>query len=117
MLKKTSIALSVCLLAAVAAISLSSKEAVAGRGDGGVIYVMSQGLYYDTFGAADPLPPHGPFQQLFPDTANGPATMYGPGDQGYVGGRWWVDVDGDGEMSAGDHYFLCPLLGPGREAP
>jgi hypothetical protein len=34
-----------------------------GRGDGPVIYVTSQGLYYDSIVTADPLPPRGPFQQ------------------------------------------------------
>ena len=90
--------------------------AKAGRGNGptGVVYVMSQGLYYDTFGTTD-LPPHGPFQQIFP--GNPPTTMYGPGDTGYVGGRWWVDANGDGEMNEGDAFFQCPLLGPGRANP
>jgi hypothetical protein len=95
-----------------------------GRGDGPVIYVTSQNLYYDSIVTADPLPPHGPFQQLFPPLTNPYlpgfdklSTEYGPGNTGYVGGRWWVDIDGDGEMNAGDHFFSCPLLGPGRVAP
>jgi hypothetical protein len=90
-----------------------------GRGDGPIVYVMEQGLYYDSIVTADPLPPHGPFQQLFPPDGNDDRlrTQYGPGDPGYLGGRWWVDTDGDGEMNAGDHFFMCPLQGPGREAP
>jgi hypothetical protein len=40
-----------------------------------------------------------------------------PGDAGYLGGRWWEDTNGDDIMDAGDHYFLCPLLPPGRETP
>jgi hypothetical protein len=44
-------------------------------------------------------------------------TEFGLGDPEYVGGRWWVDANGDGEMDSGDAYFLCPLLGPGREEP
>ena len=95
-----------------------------GRGDGPVIYVASQNLYYDSIVAADPLPQRGPFQQLFPPGTNPDlpgfdmlSTEYGPGNPGYVGGRWWVDTDGDGEMNAGDHFFSCPLLGPGRAAP
>jgi hypothetical protein len=87
-----------------------------GRGDGPIIYVVSQGLYYDSIVTADPLPMKGPFQQLIP-TSGGLETMHGPGDRGYVGGRWWVDVDGDGEMNDADHFFSCPLLGPGRIAP
>ena len=42
-------------------------------------------------------------------------TEFGPGDYGHVGGRWWVDLNDNGEMDTEDHYFLCPLLGPGRE--
>lgn len=79
----------------------------------GVVYVTSQGLYYDTFAAQDPLPStNGPFQLL----ANG-QTEFGPGDPGYLGGRWWVDTNGNGMQDASDHYFLCPLLGPGRPTP
>lgn len=83
-----------------------------GRGDGPVIYVTSQGLYYDSIVTADPLPPRGRFQ-LLELGPNGLQTEFGPGDQGYVGGRWKEDIDGDGEY----HYFSCPLLGPGRDTP
>jgi len=87
--------------------------ASANRGNGalGVVYVSSQGLYYDTFVSAKALPMHGPFQKL----ENG-VTEFGPGDQGYVGGRWWID-DGNGVMDANDTFLLCPLLGPGRTSP
>jgi|SRR5215216_4339061 len=81
-------------------------------GSTGVVYVTSQGLYYDTFVAVDPLPMEGPFQLL----ENG-QTQFGPGDPGYLGGRWWEDLNGNGIQDASDHYFLCPLLGPGRETP
>jgi hypothetical protein len=81
-------------------------------GSTGVIYVTSQGLYYDTFVAVDPLPMEGPFQLLENDQ-----TEFGPGDPGYLGGRWWEDLNGNGVQDAGDHFFLCPLLGPGRETP
>lgn len=81
-------------------------------GTTGVVYVTSQGLYYDTFVATDPLPFKGRFQLI----ANG-QTEFGPGDPGYLGGRWWEDTDGDGVMEATDHFFLCPLLGPGRPTP
>ena len=83
-----------------------------GRGDGPIVYVRSQGLYYDSIVTADPLPPVGPFQELEMGP-NGLETDYGPGDPGYVGGRWAEDFDGDGIY----HFFLCPLLGPGRDAP
>lgn len=82
-----------------------------------VVYVTSQDLYYDSLVPTD-LPPEGPFQQLDPNGPHGgPQTEFGPGDPGYLGGRWWVDVNNDGEMDEGDAYFLCPLRGPGRETP
>ncbi len=85
-----------------------------------VIYVTSQGLYYDSI-VGPALPQHGPFQQLFPPGTNPDwvgdtlSTEFGPGDHGHVGGRWWVDANGNGEMDEGDAFFSCPLLGPGRE--
>jgi hypothetical protein len=90
-----------------------AKERETGRGTGPVIYVTSQGLYFDSIVLAD-LPQHGDFQQLIPDM-NGLHTEFGPGDVGHVGGRWWIDLNADGVMDAGDKYFLCPLLGPGRD--
>lgn len=99
------------LLAAMAFgfIAFNSETAEAQRGLGaiGEVYVSSQGLYYDTFVTATRLPPVGPFQLL----VNG-VTEFGPGDPGYVGGRWMVPND-----QGGYDYFLCPLLGPGREEP
>ncbi|NJC97243.1 MAG: hypothetical protein FIB03_13070 [Anaerolineae bacterium] len=109
--------LSIVLL--VLAISLFSvTPAFAGRGNEtpGVIYVTSQGLYYETFAAADPLPMQGRFQKL--EVVDGqPQTEFGPGDPGYLGGRWWGDENGIGYMDEGDHFFLCPLLGPGQTSP
>lgn len=92
-----------------------AKDRTTGRGTGGIIYVTSQDLYYDTFGLAA-LPFNGTenFQQLVP-TDNGAYTEFGPGDTGYYGGRWWVDTNEDGYMDETDTFFLCPLLGPGRE--
>ncbi len=78
----------------------------------GVVYVTSQGLYYDTFVVTDPLPMNGRFQAL----ANG-QTEFGPGQPGYLGGRWWQDLNGNGVQDEGDHFFLCPLLPPGRPTP
>ena len=78
----------------------------------GTILVTSQGLYYDTFAARDPLPMQGKFQLLVNDR-----TEFGPGDPGYLGGRWWVDVNANGIQDTGDHFFLCPLLPPGRPTP
>jgi hypothetical protein len=44
-------------------------------------------------------------------------TQYGPGDRGFCGGRWWVDVNNNNVQDAGDDFFLCPLLGSGRATP
>ncbi len=89
-----------------------------GRGDGPVIYVTGQELVYDSIVTADPLPAHGPFQKLEFGGPTGLQTEFGPGDPGYVGGRWWLDLNGNGVMDApgedGDKYFSCPLLGLGR---
>jgi hypothetical protein len=93
-----------------------AKERETGRGTGPVVFVTSQSLYYDSIVVADPLPQKGRFQQLIPDM-NGLQTEFGPGEVGYLGGRWWIDLNEDGVMDAGDKFFLCPLLGPGRETP
>ena len=89
--------------------------AYANRGNGelGVVYVSSQGLYYDTFVSAQVLPNKGPFQLL---DAEAGVTEFGPGDPGYLGGRWWID-DGDGMRGDEDTFLLCPLLPPGRPTP
>jgi hypothetical protein len=78
----------------------------------GVVYVTSQGLYYDTFVVKDPLPMEGRFQLIVNGT-----TEFGPGQPGYLGGRWWEDSNGNRVQDPGDHYFLCPLLPPGRPTP
>lgn len=83
-----------------------------GRGTGPVIYVTSQGLFYDSIVLTD-VPLKGEFQQLVPGP-NGLATEFGPGEEGHLGGRWWIDLNGNGNMDAADKFFLCPLLGPGR---
>jgi hypothetical protein len=105
--------LSVVIVVTVLAL-MSVVPALANRGDGalGVIYVTSQGLYYDTFVTNETLPMEGQFQKL-----TNHVTDYGPGDPGYLGGRWWVDTNGNNVMDPTDHYFHCPLLGPGRTAP
>ena len=110
MKRKISLFFVVVLVALLTAIPVS-----AGRGNDpmlGTVYVTSQGLHYDTFVTVDPLPMEGPFQQLVNGT-----TEFGPGDPGYLGGRWWEDTNGNGVQDIEDHYFLCPLLGPGRETP
>lgn len=95
-----------------------STASVAGRGEGPIIYVISQGLFYDSIVKAD-LPPRGRFQelQMGGPSPSGLQTEFGPGDPGYLGGRWWVDVNGNREMDEEDSYFSCPLLGPGRDEP
>jgi hypothetical protein len=90
----------------------ASASAQGRRFSGGVIFVTSQGLYYDTFVARDPLPMRGRFQLLVNGT-----TEFGPGDPGYLGGRWWEDLNGNGVQDEGDHFFECPLLPPGRPMP
>jgi hypothetical protein len=110
MVRKTSVVFLAIILALVFVLPAFAKGGRAGAT--GVVYVTSQGLYYDTFVTNDPLPMQGPFQLL----ENG-ETEFGPGDPGYLGGRWWEDLNGNGIQDEGDHFFHCPLLGPGRETP
>jgi len=110
MYRKAVLLLFVALLSLALTVPAFAKGGRAGSD--GVVYVTSQGLYYDTFVARDPLPFKGKFQKI----ENG-MTEFGPGDPGYLGGRWWVDVNGNGYQDEGDHFFLCPLLGPGRTEP
>jgi hypothetical protein len=93
------------LLFGVTAVSAKGGRA----GSLGEVYVSSQGLYYDTFVSASSLPMHGPFQKL-----EDGVTEFGPGDPGYLGGRWWVDNNHNNIQDEGDSFLLCPLLGPGR---
>ena len=100
--------------AALLGTDVLAKDRVTGRGTGPVVYVHSQGLFYDSIVLTD-LPPNGKFQQLEPGVGpSGLATEFGPGDIGYRGGRWWIDANGNGYQDEADVYFLCPLLGPGR---
>jgi len=98
-------------------------DTMANRGNDelGVVYVTSQDLYYDTFVPVGVLPYKGRFQHLIPVPGEPSITEFGPGDPGYLGGRWWIDANGNGEMDPpgadGDVYLLCPLLPPGREEP
>lgn len=110
MYRKSTILILVVILALVLAVPARAKGGRAGPI--GAVYVTGQGLYYDTFVSADELPMQGRFQKL----ENG-QTEFGPGDPGYLGGRWWVDVNGNGMQDEGDRFLLCPLLGPGRETP
>ena len=100
------------LVLAVAAPALAN-----GNGRGGerqpVVYVESQDLFYDSVVVTD-VPNKGSFQLLEMGGASGLMTEFGPGDVGYLGGRWKFDSNGDGTI---DKYFICPLLGPGYEGP
>jgi hypothetical protein len=111
MLRKP-IVLLACIAVALVVAAIANGAPGGRPGSTGVIYVTSQGLYYDTFAATDPLPMHGMFQLLVNGT-----TEFGPGDPGYLGGRWWEDLNANGIQDSGDHFFLCPLLGPGRPTP
>jgi len=107
------------LMALMAAPALASGNSDESNGRPGLgpgldltVYVESQGLYYDSFVKAD-LPANGPFQKLTVVDGMLP-TEFGPGDVGYLGGRWYVDVNNNGVMDEGEPAFICPLLGPGR---
>lgn len=83
-----------------------------------IVYVTSQDLAYDSIVLTDiPFVEGVPYQLL---EAGGPpgtdlTTEFGPGDPGYLGGRWWMD-DGDGIMEGDDDsFFMCPLIGRGFE--
>ena len=115
MKRKVVLSLLVVVLAMLAAVPAFAAKG--GRPASGlVIYVTSQDLYYDSIVGPN-LPMKGRFQKLEMAGPTGLQTEFGHGDQGYVGGRWWVDANGNGEMDSGDAFFLCPLLGPGRSAP
>ncbi len=118
-MKKTRLIATVAGVAAFVAMSagaLADSHRSNGRGTGPVIFVLAQGLYYDSIVLTD-VPMHGKFQSLHPVAPGLLETEFGPGDVGYLGGRWWLDVSGDGVMGEGDKFFLCPLLGPGRSTP
>ena len=97
-------------------LTAQAKARDTGRGTGPVIYVTSLGQYFDSIVLTDLPPMQGRFQQLIPGM-NGLETEYGPGQPGHLGGRWWLDSNEDGMMDAEDAYFMCPLLGPGRDQP
>ena len=100
-------------VALLVAASYSHARETGRRGEGApVIYVTSQGLYYDSIALGD-LPQRGDFQELTMGE-HGLETEFGPGEPGHLGGRWWIDMSGDGVINEGDKFFLCPLLGPGR---
>jgi hypothetical protein len=110
----TAAVVSVALLMNTSAFAKNNNsERNTGRGTGPTVFVTNQGLFYDSIVVVETLPMKGNFQQLIPIT-NGLETLYGPGEPGHLGGRWWIDLNDNGEMDVGDKFFLCPLLGPGR---
>ncbi len=117
---KSLTAIALASVIALTASNVYAKERTKGRGAAGmpVIYVTSQHLYYDTIVLKD-LPYNGTenFQRLEMAGPTGLQTEFGPTDTGYFGGRWWVDANPNGYMDEEDVYFLCPLLGPGRNEP
>ena len=100
-------------LMAVPALANNGKSTAAGGRAATTLTVTvdSTGLTYDSI-VTTQLPPKGPFQKLVPVDGH-LTTAYGPGDPGYLGGRWWLDMNHDGVMDPGE-TFLCPLLGPGE---
>jgi hypothetical protein len=109
------------LVLAVAAPALATRtNPGSGRGGGPIIYVYGdegEELFFDSIVVAEPVPNKGKFQKLEMGGPSGLQTEFGPGDQEYAGGRWWLDLNGNGVRDAEgtDHYFVCPLLGPGFE--
>lgn len=77
-----------------------------------VIFVISQGLFFDACVVKEPLPIHGEFQLLVNNRTN-----LGPGMPGFLGGRWWEDLNGNGIQDNADDFFFCPLQLPGRLTP
>ena len=112
MTKQTIALVSLAVVALTAAIVGTAEARGGGSRPRPVVYVTSQGLFYDSIITADPIPPQGEFQ-LLEMGPFGLQTEFGPTDPGYLGGRWKADFDEDGEF----HYFMCPLLPPGRPIP
>ena len=107
----TALALFLSVSVATSNEAFADRGGEGGRGDGPIVFVESQGLYFDSVVTADPIPPNGPFQDLM--MVDGQLhTEFGPGDPGYVGGRWRLVMADDTVV-----YFSCPLLGPGRTSP
>ena len=77
-LKSTSLICTAIVLSASLLINTTAfaKERTTGRGTGPVIFVTSQGLYFDSIVVVDPLPMHGNFQKLTPGV-NGLETEFG----------------------------------------
>jgi hypothetical protein len=74
-----------------------------------VIFVVSQGLFFDACVHPTPLPMLGDFQLIL----NG-RTELGPGQVGFLNGRWWEDLNHNGIKDTSDRFFFCPIVGLGR---
>ena len=107
------------LVAAIAIPAFADGHRDTGRGTGPTVFVDDDegGLFYDSIVLVDPLSWNGQDNwQLLETGGPGPQglhTEFGPGDVGYLGGRWYMEGDATEGPSAGDHFFICPLLGPG----
>ncbi|MFV9673313.1 MAG: hypothetical protein ACNYZH_08800 [Acidimicrobiia bacterium] len=112
------------IVMAVPALASNGKSADSNGRAGSTLTIVVTGgtettaddITYDSIPLGD-LPMQGRFQLLEPNETGSSAqlmTEFGPGDHDYVGGRWFIDMDGDELPSEGDHFFICPLLGPGR---
>jgi len=86
-----------------------------GRGDGPIVYVTSQGLFFDSIITADPLPFHGKFQKLETGGPSGLTTTWGPGDQLYRGGRWWMGHRRQRPDGPHRSLLLLPAAGSGTD--
>ena len=101
-------------------LTLSSVLSVVyGRGGGPhfrpVVFVKSQGLYYDSIIGPE-LPHKGRFQRLEFGGITGMMAEFGPGDPEYTP-RFWVDKNANGEVDDDERCRLYVLLGPGRRDP
>ena len=108
------------LVTALAIPAFAGGQRNTGRGTGPTVYVPDQGLFYDSIVVKEDLSWNGQDNwQLLETGGPGPQglhTEFGPGDVGYVGGRWFMEGDAIEGPSAGDTFFICPLLGPGTPA-
>lgn len=78
----------------------------------GVIFVISQGLFFDTRLVTDRVTMHGEFQLLIAGR-----TAFGPGQPGFLNGRFFEDLNRNGIQDLADHFFVCSLITPGRLTP
>jgi len=116
MLRKISLLTLVIVLSLVLAVPAFAGKPPQTPAQEVAVYVTSQDLVFRSI-VLGSLPFNGTdnFQKLEMTGPTGLQTEFGPGDPGYFGGRWWVDVNANEMMDEEDTFFLCPLLGPGSE--